>query len=202
MQRGKAGEWVAWHVGGLQGLHAKIRVTLRLGIGTWTSCPRSHVRLPAIIASSTTGARCGRVSIAHTSRYVTSRTMEEELLRPLLLLIVFRFFLRSFAWYLFAIQLLAWFHSPSRSWIRGLVCDFAGAPLSSLNFFVIPTVYRWSSFNGKNVEGGRGIIFLAGSCEKSRDDSFWKILKNWFLWMQLVSENYLVEFAGCYVNYR
>lgn len=86
MQRGKAGEWVAWHVGGLQGLHAKIRVTPRLGIGTWTSCPRSHVRLPAIMASSTTGARCGRVSIAHTSRYVTTRTtLPEELLRlPLL----------------------------------------------------------------------------------------------------------------------
>lgn len=86
------------------------------------------------------------------------------------------------------------------SWPR---LQFRRSPApSSLNFFVYPTVYRWSSFNGKNVERGRGIFFLAGSREKSCDDSFWKILKNWFLRMQLVFENHLVEFGDCYVNYR
>lgn len=51
---------------------------------------RSHVRLPTIIASSTTARRCGRVSIAHTSRYVTTRVKVETShlrLRPPLLLL-------------------------------------------------------------------------------------------------------------------
>lgn len=73
---------------GLQGPHAKIRVTPRVFVRREPGLPvraRSHVRLPTIIASSTTARRCGRVSIAHTSRYVTARMKVETPLFRLLL---------------------------------------------------------------------------------------------------------------------
>lgn len=64
-----------------RGLHAKILVLPGYGPGR-TSCPRSHVRLPAIIASSTTGARCGRVSIALGRRGVTLCDRSDARIRP------------------------------------------------------------------------------------------------------------------------
>lgn len=64
-----------------RGLHAKILVLPGYGPGR-TSCPRSHVRLPAIMASSTTGARCGRVSIALGRRGVTLCDRSNARIRP------------------------------------------------------------------------------------------------------------------------
>ena len=165
-------------------------MTLRLGIGTWTSCPRSHVQLPTIIASSTTGARCGRVSIAHTSRYcdhsndgrATSSSSSSSSHRPLFFLLLLFFFFFFFLWSYSppcppsvrcplpprhsTACWLGFIHQATRS----LVCRFVRPLRSSPHFFVNSTIQKIVATRWEECRVVVEFSFFVSLREKNRDE--------------------------------